>query len=308
MLQKNRMSAEKTPTRHWYTRRDGVERGPWPENQISRYILLGRIHAEDEVRCDAGEWKKLCQVPDLIPDVMKLPPGRENTQKLLMARMREDERKPGDRRDRQARPPAGVLERRSGKDRRQPETDIALRHRQLKYQVAHTARRSARLYRYPVVAMLLVFSGLFFSYLGKMMPAKPEVPDCSATPRPGVNWEHCNLTGLQATGGQLSGAHMSNSRLDSAQLQSAELVGVNLEYSSLNLSNLQQADLRQSSLVGAVLRGADLRNATLENANLAYANLSGAQIEGADFSGAILDNAIWVDQQTCASGSTGICR
>lgn len=302
------MNAEKTQRRRWYTRRNGVERGPYPEKLISRYILLGRIHPEDEVRHEAGEWKKLCQLPYLIPDVMKLPPSAENRQKLLMARMREDERKPGDRRDRQARAPAGVLERRSGKDRRQPETDTLLRHRQLKFQVAHTVRRSTRLYRYPVVVMLLVFAGLFFSYLGETMQAEPGMPDCSATPRPGVNWDHCNLTGLQARGVQLTGAQMSNSRLDSAQLQSAELVGANLEYSSLNLSNLQQADLSHSSLVGAMLRGADLRNATLENANLAYANLSGAQIEGADFSGAVLDNAIWVDQQTCAPGSIGICR
>ena len=57
----------------WYTRRDGVVRGPYPDRQISRYILLGRIGENDELRPEGGQWAGMKDYPDLIPEVMKLP-------------------------------------------------------------------------------------------------------------------------------------------------------------------------------------------------------------------------------------------
>ena len=69
------MSAEKSHRTLWYTRRKGVVRGPYPGNQISRYVLLGRICTTDEVRPDGGDWQELSTYPELIPEVMKLPPS-----------------------------------------------------------------------------------------------------------------------------------------------------------------------------------------------------------------------------------------
>jgi len=292
----------------WYTRREGVVRGPYPEKQISRYILLGRIRDSDQLKPDDGEWAPVSSYPELIPEVMKLPPTEENYQKLLIARMREDERQPGDRRDRIPDPPAHIKERRNGADRRRAEADTLLRHRELRYQVSHATTASGKLYRYPLMFGVAVVLGFLASYILEQAAPVPSLPDCGATPRPGVNWNNCNLTGLRAEQADLIGAKISNGKLDAALLVSAQLAGAVLEYTSLNLSNLRRADLSHANLTGVTLRGADLRDASFVQANLSYANLSGAQVEGADFSGAVLDRAIWVDMTPCAAGSVGVCK
>lgn len=291
----------------WYTRRGSVVRGPYPAGQISRYILLGRIREADELRCDGGEWQALDNYPELIPEVMKLPPTEENRQKLLMARMREDERRPLDRRDTRA-ASAEALERRGGHERRRKETEEERRYRELKYQLSHRSRSTAHLYRYPVIFTVIVMLGFVLSYALERIEPEVAPPDCAAGPRPGVNWNNCNLSGLRSERAELIGAQMRNVRLDSAQLSGAQLVGADMEYTSLNLSNLQRADLSHARLVGVTMRGTDLRGARLLDADLSYANLSGARIEGADFSGAVLDHAIWIDQKPCGPNSRGVCR
>jgi hypothetical protein len=290
----------------WYTRRDGVVRGPYPQKQISRYILLGRIRESDELRAGEGEWKRVSDHPALIPEVMKLPPTEENRQKLLIARMREDERRPGDRRG----PVAGLspVERRGRAERRRAEAPELLRHRELKYRVSHSRAGNDRLYRYPLGFSALVLLGFLVSYLGQQRLPQAPASDCAAPPGPGVNWNNCNLSGLRGDSADLLGAQVRNARLDAAQLSNARLVGADLEFTSLNLCDLRAADLSQANLRGVNLRGSDLRYATLAQANLAYANLSEARLEGADLRGAILDHSIWINQQTCAPGSVGQCR
>jgi hypothetical protein len=303
------MSGGKTQHRIlWYTRRGGVVRGPYPQKQISRYILLGRIRDTDEVRPAGGRWRELGAYPDLIPEVMKLPPTAENYQKLLRARMREDERQPADRRGDGSDAPAHSREQRAGVERRRPEAEDLLRYRQLKFQVAHASNGGSRSYRYPMFAVVLLLIGFAISYVLQTFEPDDRPADCAASPRPSVIWDNCNQTGLIANRGNLIGARIRNARLDYAQLHAARLTGAELQYSSLNLSNLQAADLSHANLLGATLRGSDLRGTRLVEANLAYANLSGAAIDGADFSGAVLDHTIWIDQRLCAPGSIGACR
>jgi hypothetical protein len=293
----------------WYTRRDSVVRGPWPEHQVSRYILLGRIRETDEVRSDGGVWQKLADCPFLIPDVMKMAEGDEKQQKLLLARLREDERLPGDRREREPRPAQDIIDRRSGVERRQPESEAVIRHRELRHPLtASTAPGRLQLYLYPLLASLLVLLGFGLSYLLKLTEPVAVPPDCAAQPRPGVNWEHCDQSGVNARQANLVGAHLGNSRLDTADFSGARLAGVDLKYASIDHSDLSHADLSHASLVGAMLRNANLRFALLTNADMSYADLGGAAIEGADFSGAVLDNAIWVDGLPCVPGSLGVCQ
>ena len=291
----------------WYTRREGIERGPYPDRQISRYILLGRIRDSDELRPEGGEWAGVNDYPQLIPDVMKLPPGEESHQLLLMARMHEDEREPGDRRDRNPDVPQAVKERRSGQERRQTESGEALRHRQLKFGLVHKAHRNGKLYRYPLIFTALVLIGLGIIFLLEKTEPDLVPPDCSSAPRPGVNWSNCNLSGVKLDDANLVGAQLGNARLELAHLSGAKLRGASLEYTSLDFANLARADLSHTRLFGATLRGANLHGARLVESNLAYANLSGANIEDADLSGAILDNAIWIDERTCLPGSRGRC-
>ncbi len=301
------MSANRIRRVLWYTRREGVVRGPYPDRQVSRYILLGRIRDSDELRPEGGEWAGVNDYPQLIPDIMKLPPGEENHQLLLMARMHEDEREPGDRRDRNPDVPQAVRERRSGQERRQAESGEALHHRQLKFSLAHKAHRNGKLYRYPLIFTALVLIGLGIIFLLEKTEPDPVPPDCSSAPRPGVNWSNCNLSGVKLDGANLVGAQLGNARLELAHLSGVNLRGASLEYASLDFANLARADLSRSRFFGATLRGANLRGARLVESNLAYANLSGANIEGADLTGAILDNAIWIDERTCLPGSRGRC-
>lgn len=292
----------------WYTRRDGVVRGPYPDKQISRYILLGRIRDSDEVRPDDGGWAPLAAYPELVPEVMKLPPTDENLQKLAMARLREDERRPRDRRDGEEPVSAAVRERRSGVERRRPESEDVLRYRALRYQVSQAGRRSASLYRYPLGIAALVLLGLLLSYLvDGMQPGLPP-PDCGAAARPGVNWNGCNLSGMDSRHANLVGAQLRNVRLDRADLSDASLAGVNLEYATINGGRLRNADLSHARLVGVTARGADLRQVRFTHADLSYANLSDAHLEGADLTGADLSHAIWVDHRLCPAGSVGGCN
>ncbi|MGI9319806.1 MAG: pentapeptide repeat-containing protein [Thiogranum sp.] len=302
------MSVEKSQRTLWYTRRKGVVRGPYPRKQVSRYVLLGRICTTDEVRPDGGDWQELAACPELIPEVMQLPTGAEDKQKLRMARLREDERQAGDRRECAPNQPQEIREQRSGRERRKPESAEVLRHRELRYRVSLRAQANHKLYRYPLVASVLVMLGFLASYLLEQFEAESVSVDCAAAPRPGVKWDNCNLIGLVANRVNLFGADIGNARMDNAQLSGANLNAVNLEYTSLNLSNLQHADLSHARLVGVTLRGSDLRDSKLVMADLSYANLSNANIEGADFTGAILDNAIWIDQRPCIPGSVGVCK
>ncbi|TCK18813.1 pentapeptide repeat protein [Thiogranum longum] len=301
------MSADGSRRVLWYTRRNNVARGPYPDRQISRYILLGRIRETDELKPEGGEWALVRDYPELIPEIMKLPPSEETSQLLLMAQMREDERAPGDRRDRETDVPQSVKERRSGQERRQAETDNALRHRDLKYRVAHAAHANGKLYRYPLIFTMMVLAGFAISFMLEKVEPDVAPPDCSARPHPGVDWSHCNLSGVKLEDANLVGARLGNARLELARLSRANLSGASLEYARFDLANLEQSNLSHANLFGATLRGANLRAARLTETNLSYANLSGATIEAADLSGAVLDNAIWIDERTCLPGSRGRC-
>lgn len=150
----------------WCTRRGDTVRGPYSETQIRRYILLGRIRSTDELRPEGGGWKPLADYSELIPELMKLPPGRANRGKLLVARMLADERQPGDRRQRGGQVSAQVRERRIGHERRQPQSADMLRYHALHDQRSSVSRIRAVLHRHPLMIILLVILGLMFSYPG----------------------------------------------------------------------------------------------------------------------------------------------
>lgn len=302
------MTEEQDKAERWYTRRDGVIRGPYPAGQISRYILLGRIRESDELSQNQLAWKEVSACQALIPEVMKLPPTEENIKLLMMARMREDERRPGDRRDRGPEPPQHIKERRSGNERRQLEPELLVRHRQLKQDVIQSVSGGSSQYKLPLIMAAIVLAGLVLSYLTRTPQQQITVPDCQSPPAAGVNWDNCNFSGANIEAAILDNTLIRNARLDGSLLSGASLVNARFDYSSLANSDLSNADLTNAVLVGATLNGANLRNARLTGANLAYANLSGALIEGADLADAVLDNAIWIDQRTCAPGSVGRCE
>ena len=81
----------------WYTRREGVVRGPFSAANITRYILLGRICLDDELSQDHETWLPANKCSSMLPGELSKLTGWDDYQRLVEARQRADERK-GDRR------------------------------------------------------------------------------------------------------------------------------------------------------------------------------------------------------------------
>jgi len=314
----------------WYTRRDKEIRGPFPKKLIMRYILIGRILESDEVSEDQRNWRLVSSLPDLIPEEMKADLSiPENMEKLRRARLREDERQYGDRRQLGGKElEEAIRKRRSGNERRDSETYDTLRHRQIKTQTNQLIRPQKKSYRKPAMVLALSVVTVFGAALMYSQPPQQiNINHCELEAQPSVNWSNCRLEGLQLNAVDLHGAKLQNTSLIAAQLRGANLSQALMSYSNLlsadisnsNLSkavlvgavlrkaNLSAASLRDSDLSYAILQDVDLSNADLRNANMANAVLTGANVTNTNFSGAKLGNAIWLDNSVCAPESVGKC-
>jgi hypothetical protein len=102
----------------WYSRREGVVRGPFSAVEITRYLLLGRIRLADELSTDKTVWSPANHFSEMLPlEVTKLE-SWDDYQKLLEARFQVDERKAERRCQHDHYSESVNLERRHGKDRR----------------------------------------------------------------------------------------------------------------------------------------------------------------------------------------------
>lgn len=313
----------------WYSRRGKEIRGPFPAKLISRYILLGRILESDELSRDQINWKPVSDIEELIPDEMKADLSiPENKEKLRLARLREDERQYGDRRQLDEKEVSDdIRRRRSGEERRESENMVVLRHRQIKTKTTQLLTSERESYRNPIIALIagmLIVVGIAVFY----SPGKKDViNNCNLAPRPEVDWSNCRFEALDLNSVNLKGANLQNTSLIAANLRGANLSDAQMSYVNLLNADVRDANLSNAKLMGAVMRKAnftaaklndsdisfavlqdvDLSNADLSGANLTHVILSGAVITNANFSGAILDKAIWVDNTACAPGSVGRC-
>lgn len=107
----------------WYTRRSGVIRGPFGSDEITRYLILGRIRMNDELSEDRLTWVALNDCADLLPGELQNLSSWDDYQQLVIARMKVDERR-GERRCQQCTKPSGCTrERRTHADRRGKDND-----------------------------------------------------------------------------------------------------------------------------------------------------------------------------------------
>jgi len=273
----------------WYIRHlvDMEVKGPFPAGQISQEILLGRHKAEDEVSHDKVQWHKICEVEELLPNV--LSSGAEQPEfedRLAAARRWADERR-------------DVVGRGGSKS-----NEIKRLHGLVNNAKKKNNFVSSCIQMGAVLGLVFALVVLAFQYSPEV---KVEV-DCTAGAKSGVDWRECVLVSIQLAGSELKAANLMNTNLEQANLVGANLSRSNLKYSKLNSANLQGANLTKANLKGASLIGADLSAATLEQADLSYATLRGAIIDNADFSAAILDGAIWIDGRSCAKNSIGQCN
>ena len=130
----------------WYTRRKKEIRGPFPAGLVMRYILLGRIKETDELSVDQLSWQPVNDLPELIPEEMKVDLSiPENQEKLRIAKLREDEREATDRRSKQSIEENNeYVQKRSGVERRKNESNAEVRHRQIKDQLLASLREKER--------------------------------------------------------------------------------------------------------------------------------------------------------------------
>lgn len=289
----------------WYTRKNGDVKGPFPTGMIRRFVLLGRLLPDSEVSPDGALWLRLSDIERLVPEEIKHLDSSDGLERLLLARLREDER----RRDRRQEGDGASTERRRGEDRRAPEPEllVARRHARERHVNPSEGQRAAR--PWTVVSVLL--AGLLAAglYAGWSSPDR-QVPvrDCGAAAKAGVDWNNCSLEGVQLPGAVLSRARVDNADLHGATLRGADLSRANLAYSNLGTADLSYANLAHAILLGSGLRSADLTNAVLRDADLSYADLRGAKLGGAQLEGARLGQAIWIDGRVCEPESVGACR
>jgi hypothetical protein len=76
----------------WYARRNGIVRGPFTDEHIARYVLLGRIRLNDELSLDRISWRAATEYPRLFPGGSLQPSNRDEYQRLMAARTAADER------------------------------------------------------------------------------------------------------------------------------------------------------------------------------------------------------------------------
>lgn len=292
----------------WFTRRNGEIRGPHPGGLISRFLLIGRLTPDDEVSQDRENWQRIREHPELIPDELQHADTPEGRERLLRARMREDERL----RDRRAGSPSAEVDHdRRGPDRRRPEPPEVISHRQKRAQ--WLSRQKASLdaaMRGPtpwIVAASATLVAVLLFFWATDRGAPPAPPACHLPPAPEVNWSYCRMPGLDLRGVDLSRALLRSTDLLGSRLDGARLVDADLSYADLQRTRLDRADLRGARLTGAALQNAVLTDARLDGADLSFANLTAASIAGARLNGAILDRAVWIDGRICSTGSVGTC-
>lgn len=263
--------------RLWYIKHGSHVSGPFPEALVASYLLLGRLHEDDQVSLNSLDWQPPRAFPELNDALSRLvsesdanadPSWREERHNAALRWL--DDRKSPDPRRPDADSPDGVRHRRSGKERRQQVEGEEIKHyRQARAQFESWLRRPAG--RQAQLRVGLAVLTVVLVLVAVLVPAtKPllvnlsmHAASCEDPPAPRVRWSQCVKDGVLLVG----------------------------------------ADLQGAELLGASLKAADLRYA-----NLTSANLSQADLTGADITGARLANAIWPDGRVCAARSVGTCQ
>ncbi len=142
--------------RLWYYRRDRELVGPVPLRALERYVLLGRVKLDDQVKEEHSDWMKVEECPELA-NACSLVRGKDE-EALSTARRHADERN----RDRRASEETGMEEQRH-RDRRKsesPEIAEIRAHRAAAFE--HRRQRNWMAYVYVAAVVILVLLAILF--------------------------------------------------------------------------------------------------------------------------------------------------
>ena len=279
----------------WYIRVNDQIQGPFPNQFISSSLILGRIDLETEVSQDEKNWTAVKNYKALVPDVVLNAHTPEGAKALMLARVREDERRAAAQND--------VDDERRVED----ENQIIKLHRQLRDDILtryHNVPRKNTRNIGIVILLVVLFIAVFVVYQPGSIRSGA---DCNAIAQIGVNWSECNKQGQNFAGMDLSSSQFKATKLNGADFSRAHLDDSDLSYASLFHAQMQQSSLQNALLIGANLRQANLRSANLQGADLSYAELVGAKLDGALLINTRFDHALWVNGKTCLPGSIGAC-
>lgn len=288
--------------KHWFVRRNGEVKGPFLSPQITRNILLGRLHHDDELSLDEQNWQEVSRHRELYPDVMQ--EVTIDKDKLEVAKIQADERASDSRQQKKVM----AQERRRTRERRGNESDVMLVHRENRKVMNDFYKNHLKRPKLPALSILLVMTVIVaFGFF--LNPRKQEsLVDCSLPASIGVNWSSCHFIKLNAENQNLASAILTDAILNESNLLGVNLSDSDMAYAEISASDLSYANLERVRLIGANLIQTDLRYSNLEDADLSYADLSGALLAGANLRNTRFDNAIWIDGQLCGKGSIGLCK
>ncbi|VAW59288.1 Pentapeptide repeat family protein [hydrothermal vent metagenome] len=280
----------------WYIKLGETVQGPFPNQLIGRYLILGRITQDMLVSQDKEHWAAIKSYPAMVPEVLKEAGTPQGDRALMLARIREDERSSQKKNQND-----------DAVERRDEEDQLIELHRQMRDDVLNQYNKKPRkkIIYYSLAGLVLLTLVGFF--IAGQSTDDIQRADCNALAQPGVNWSGCNRQGEALRNSDLKKADLRSAILHSVDLSSAQLQQADLAYADLSRSILISAQLQNSNLKGANLRRANLRGADLTSANLSYAELVGSQLQDAILKQAIFDHAIWVNGETCLPGSVGEC-
>ena len=301
----------------WYIKSGQQISGPFPSKLVSQRVLLGRLQLSDEASQDKENWSVIRNIPELVPDLLKMDQSDSFVQERIAAARRwSDERGSFDRRHRQsAESNNQYADQRSGRERRQLEDLEEINYREERdvrqesdtYQVRQVNRQPKSYTLHSLVLLFIVVASIYAAYV-YWPRAQLEGPNsCDALPAQKVNWSNCSLQCVAVKDVQMQGATLKNANLTGARFTNVNLSGADMSYAIFSLANMRGSDLSNSHMIGVNFRNADLSHVDLSSSNLAYANFSGARLVGTNFSNAILEKAIWFDGRMCAVGSVGSC-
>jgi uncharacterized protein YjbI with pentapeptide repeats len=291
-----------TERRHWFVRRNGEVKGPFLSAQITRNILLGRLHFDDELSPDQQSWQQVAQHRELYPDVMQETPIDDN--KLSLAKIQADERISEQRREKEDM----AQERRRTRERRGTESEAMLIHREHRKGTNDLYRNKLNHPKLP--AFSIIFSVIVIVLFGFVLKTEKQsaIVDCSLPANKGVNWSNCNFIKLNIENQNLESSILTDAILNESNLLGVNLTDSDMAYAEIRASDLSYANLERARLIGTNLEKTDLRYANLKDADLSYANLSGARLAGANTINTRFENTIWTDGHVCKKGSIGSCK
>ncbi len=59
----------KRPRQIWFVEKGGRVQGPFSQDEIRKFLMLGRVCKTDKVSVD-GRWEQVNQVPEIVPEEM----------------------------------------------------------------------------------------------------------------------------------------------------------------------------------------------------------------------------------------------